>query len=1192
MSVRSIAIIIIMFVVIILISAFFFVSLSFTHQSLNTAIENDLSFAIEVVNGLISTKMQLLKSNASHFAERLLRAVSKEEMTELMKEHITACPECQSHTILDRNGKIIAYYDTPISKKDRITHSKEIERVFNEGVTIITSPFYCYDTGSFIMCTLTPLGPDRILVLTQDGLIFTDLVSGYKLWETGKIYLVNGEGTIIADVNKKNVYNKLNVAAKINENMDLLNEEDKGIGDFLQYVLQYDKDIFSYYNNGIEYLCSYKKLTGTLADWHIIVEAPLNESQKMHVQKGLFNAALSLLIFGIILSVFLSNFIAKPYKKLEKLNAEFKFQNRRIKILLDAMPLSCCLWNKNFQIFECNEASLRLFNIDNKHEFIDRYFELYTEKQPDGIPSKEKITALLKKAMSGETIFDEWTYQLPDGTLLPTELTLIRVPYDGEFAIAGYVRDMSIYNKMMQDIQATAAKFEAVISNYSGIIWNVDRNNIITLLNGLHIKNFGLSPLSYEGWFLDSAQNDNEKLKTIISKIQETIDEGSQDWICEIDGKKFHAHTTPVIENGDVVSVIGIIDDITKISQLKAELEAALDTAQKASNAKSNFLASMSHEMRTPLNAIIGLTGLLLEGNKLNAEARLNIEKTYNAGITLLNIVNDVLDISKIEAGKMELVSVDYDVPSLINDTITLNLLRIGAKPVTFILNIEPDMFAQLHGDDIRIKQIISNLLSNAIKYTHKGTVQLSMYCIRENSKVWLTIRVEDTGSGIRTEDIDKLFSDYSQLDLEANRIIEGTGLGLPITKRLSQMMSGYVSIESEFGKGSVFTVKIMQDFVSDTRIGREVAQSLKNFSYYDNKHERNMQIERIWLPDVHVLIVDDNLTNLDIAKGLLKLYGMQIDCVTRGKEAIDAIRIEKIKYNAIFMDHMMPGMNGIEAARLIREIGSEYAKNIPIIALTANAITGNEQMFLNAGFQAFLSKPMDISSLDEIIRRWLWDKTKKTEPENKNTISENTVIKTKLLNGKMIEGLDIKKGMERFGGNETMYLDALRSYQVNTRSLLGKIEDVSEGNLSEYAVTVHGIKSSTRGIGASPAGDIAAALENAAAAGDYDFVSINNINLLVTLGKLINDIETLLSVTDAEKQKPKRNYPDRTLLLQLIEHCDNFNIDGAFEVIAEIDKYQYASDSDLVEWLKENISKGYLENIREKLLNFWKQQV
>jgi signal transduction histidine kinase/CheY-like chemotaxis protein len=732
----------------------------------------------------------------------------------------------------------------------------------------------------------------------------------------------------------------------------------------------------------------------------------------------------------------------------------------------------------------------------------------------------------------------------------------------------------------------TAAKLEAVISNYSGIIWSVDRNNIITLLNGLYIKEFGITPASFEGWKLEAAQRKNHKLD-VIGNVRKTFSDGPQDWVAEAEGKMFHAHTTPIFDgNNCVTDVVGSIDDITKIVRLQAELETALREAQDANQAKSSFLARMSHEMRTPLNAIIGLSNLILEAGGLSEEANSNLEKVHDAGMTLLSTVNDVLDISKIEAGKLELTPIDYDLPSLINDTVTQSIMHIGEKPVKFTLNVDENLPARLYGDDLRIKQIINNILSNAFKYTNEGAVEMGVNCARDGETVWLAVWVRDTGIGVRQEDMDSLFSDYTQINSDFNRNILGTGLGLPITKKMAEMMDGSIAVESEYGKGSVFTVKLRQGHVGEAVIGLETAGNLMNFRYSDSKRVRNLQLARINLPYARVLVVDDVRTNLDVAKGLMKPYRMRIDCVTSGQQAIDAIREEAVRYSAVFMDHMMPEMDGIEAVRIIREeIGTEYAKTVPIIALTANAIVGNKEMFLRQGFQAFLSKPIDIAQLDAVIREWVRDARRETTPADDPPAQDmRRAERDRRTFGKLVAGLDIGKGIERFGDDEEAFLQILRSYATNTKPLLEVAKGVNEANLGDYAITVHGIKASSRGICAEPAGTAAEALEGAAKSGDFGFVRDNNPAFVEIVGNLIRDIDDMLCEVAEDNPKPEKDELDQEALSRLLTACENYDMDGVDAAMAEIEGYQYKSEGGLVVWLRENVDSMNFAQIKERL--------
>jgi signal transduction histidine kinase len=408
-------------------------------------------------------------------------------------------------------------------------------------------------------------------------------------------------------------------------------------------------------------------------------------------------------------------------------------------------------------------------------------------------------------------------------------------------------------------------------------------------------------------------------------------------------------------------------------SMIKREEELRL-TAESASRAKSAFLATMSHEIRTPLNAIIGLSDIELQ-KKLEDNTRRAIVKIHNSGSDLLNIINDILDISKIEAGGFELIPVEYETALMINNTVQVNRVRIGSKPLGFELSVDENIPRKLMGDELRVKQILSNLLSNAIKYTKEGRVKLSVGWESGNGGGWLVCTVEDTGQGIKESDLPKLFAEYSQVDTRANRKVEGTGLGLSITRKLVEMMKGSIKVESEYGKGSVFTARFFQGSPGGESLGKDLAGELEGFRFRENSAGLSETMVREYMPYGKVLVVDDVEINLEVAQGIMEVYGLKVDVSLNGRDAIEKIRalgegdrgIQK--YDIVFMDHMMPEMDGIEAARIIREeINTVYAGTVPIIALTANALVGNEDMFLAEGFTGFLSKPIDLADLDRIL--------------------------------------------------------------------------------------------------------------------------------------------------------------------------------------------------------------------------------
>ncbi|MCL1904216.1 MAG: response regulator [Oscillospiraceae bacterium] len=608
---------------------------------------------------------------------------------------------------------------------------------------------------------------------------------------------------------------------------------------------------------------------------------------------------------------------------------------------------------------------------------------------------------------------------------------------------------------------------------------------------------------------------------------------GAADYI----SKPFHAETVRLRVKNQI-----------ELIRLQRELEDAVKAAQTANNAKSAFLANMSHEIRTPMHVIIGLTEFLLEDAPSLSHNALRdyLKKIHTAGDILLGLINDILDISKIESGKLSLVPTQYETTKLLNDIITLNIFRIENKPVAFKLNTNGDIFKRLYGDDLRVKQVLNNLLSNAFKYTREGTVTLSVSGVREKvdilplnslnkNAVRLSFSVSDTGIGIRKNDLKNLFDDYNQVDTKANRLIEGTGLGLSIAKGLTELMNGEITVESEYGNGTVFCVSFLQEFVDDELIDKETIENLCNFNYTDKENTLNNSIilnARPDLSDVNILVVDNYIPNLDVARWMLGKYKMKVSCVTSGREAIDAVKSEQIRFNAIFMDHMMPGMDGIEAVRHIRALDSEYAKTIPVIALTANAVAGNERLFTENGFQAFLTKPVNLTKLDAVIRKLIIVNIKDIEDINNtecincndNTPAEAEEAAHNTLDKKTtpsieISGIDYEAGLALFEGDEEMFLDFIRSFADNIPAELEKLRfvsrladyDAARANLPNYAIDVHTIKGAAAGIAAIDLFESAKRLEKKAKAGDLEGVLAKNTDLIRETEELISNIRACI---------------------------------------------------------------------------------
>ena len=528
--------------------------------------------------------------------------------------------------------------------------------------------------------------------------------------------------------------------------------------------------------------------------------------------------------------------------------------------------------------------------------------------------------------------------------------------------------------------------------------------------------------------------------------------------------------------------------------------------AESANNAKSDFLANMSHEIRTPINAVLGMNEMIIrEDNKalelserdpLAVQGALENISVYagdvkKAGHNLLAIVNDILDFSKIEAGRMDIIEAPYQLSSLINDINNMILFKAQDKSLKFTVEVDPSIPDELSGDEIRIRQIITNLLNNAVKYTEKGSVSLKLRGKKQSDGfLTLTIVVWDTGIGIKPEDKEKLFNKFQRLEMERNSTVEGTGLGLAITQHLIELMGGTIDVESEYGKGSIFTVMIPQKIVSDNPIG-DFQTRLK-----ENLPGERPYRESFRAPDAVILVVDDTRINLTVAVNLLKNTKIRVDTAISGAEAVSMA--SKTRYDMIFMDQRMPEMTGTEAFHQIRNTPDGASRDVPVVCLTADAVIGAKERYLSEGFSDYLTKPIDNYALEKMLMKYL--------PEDKIELVTEELTDDSGESGEEMDyfdtlrsvGIEPKNGLKFCQDDEAFYRVMLAEYAYGELEKAHNLQKSYESeNWHDYSIYVHALKSSSKMIGASALSMRAAKLESAANSEDFGTIRTEHDSMM-----------------------------------------------------------------------------------------------
>ena len=590
----------------------------------------------------------------------------------------------------------------------------------------------------------------------------------------------------------------------------------------------------------------------------------------------------------------------------------------------------------------------------------------------------------------------------------------------------------------------------------------------------------------------------------IVSRIENAI--RSEDNI-KVGDRIYLPEENELLYKGEVYGKLYSLVDVTEHYHYMEELQKQKEIADSANEAKSRFLANMSHEIRTPINAVLGMDEMILrESGEKNIKNYAS--DIMSAGRTLLSLINDILDLSKVEEGKMEIIPVQYDLSSLINDLV--NMIRDRAVKKGLKLEVKADEHIPriLIGDEIRIRQCAMNLLTNAVKYTESGNVTFDISFEEKDEKhISLCITVSDTGIGMKREDMAKLFAPYERIEEKRNRAIEGTGLGMSITRHLLDLMGSKLDVKSEYGNGSVFSFSIEQEVVSHDELGNFI-QCMDKVSEHSYEYR-----EMFHAPDARILVVDDIEMNLTVIQNLLKKIGIKIDTAMSGKEAIE--KAGKVLYDVIFIDHMMPDMNGIDTLKEIRKHGE--SKDTFAVALTANAVSGAREMYLDAGFTDYLSKPVDGAKLERLLYDLLPDEKiiEIKDYEKQDESSDDEEMPGYLTRIKDMEEIDEQAGLKNCGSWDGYY-SVLTVFHQTGKDKADEIEKYfKEYDLENYTIKVHALKSSARIIGMEKLSEKARKLEDAGKQGDRKYISDNTEELL----EMYREINKKLSWIDEKDE-------------------------------------------------------------------------
>ena len=770
------------------------------------------------------------------------------------------------------------------------------------------------------------------------------------------------------------------------------------------------------------------------------------------------------------------------------------------KQIYESNPIPSSLWSMELEPMDCNDALVKLLGLSSREGFFANFLEFNPPTQLGGLPTLDAIKEAGTKTLENGSHRFPWTFLGADGEEIPGEATAVFIDSEDKKYLSVHFIDMRpIYaamererevNEMVSTLLETAPLFIEIWDEQLNL---VDCNNKFLEIFGLSSKDElfekydDLSP-EYQPCGMTSEDKLNELLNQALQGHHAT-----SEWMSlDANGEELPLETTFVyFTRQGRRSIVGYSHDLRQIKKAMSEMQ-RIEVAEESNRAKSRFLARMSHEIRTPITAVMGISEIQLRNTDLPPVVEESFAKIHNSSGMLLGIINDILDLSKIEAGKMTLLCEKYAVSHMINDVAHLHFTFAGSKNIEFRINVDEDLPTHLIGDALRIGQIMNNIISNAFKYTESGAVELSLSCqldgLLENHAT-LVVSVKDTGMGMTSQQLDELYSDYTRFHEKYNRNIGGTGLGMSIAYSLLQMMDARIEITSEVGKGTNVVMYIPQEVAGSEVLGKEKAQKLQRFDVGERNSSKRFDFTPEPMPYGSVLVVDDIEANLYVAQGLLSFYDLNIETCESGYEAIEKVKGGKV-YDIIFMDQMMPGMDGTQTMLELRGMGYTH----PIVTLTANALIGQAEVFMKEGFDGFISKPIQTRHLNTILVKHIRDK------QPKEVIEAAKASRGDL---RHLGQVDINGFQNDAGLIEKLRGDFARGQKNTLRDLTGALD---AGDIKTAHLLAHSLKGLAGLIGENSLVQISAEVERLLASGETP--SVEQLNALgVELTRVLNGI-------------------------------------------------------------------------------------